>query len=123
MLVPETVHGAAAIRALEPDATDLAADAEAIVFRFAPVAAGGSRRIRIAETYADPARYGLNGDELVWHRSFGRPINAVVLPAGWELTNSSVPATVTTTADGRVRLDFVNPRTDEIDTVITARRA
>ncbi len=122
-LAPEAVHGAAAIRAIEPEATDLAADADAIVFRFPPVAPGGSRRIRIAETYTDPARYGLKGDELVWHRSFGRPINSVVLPVGWELSNSSVPATVSTTGDGRVRLDFVNPRTDEIDTVITARRS
>ncbi len=120
--VAEPVHGAAAIRALEPDAGDVTPDTDAIVFRFAPVAPGTSRRLRIAETYTDPDRYGLKGDELVWHRSFGRPTNAVVLPAGWALTNSSVPATVTTAADGRVRLDFINPRTDEIDTVITARR-
>jgi hypothetical protein len=30
---------------------------------------------------------------------------------------------VTTDPDGRVRLDFTNPRPDEIDTVITAHRA
>jgi len=117
----EPIHGATAIRALEPDAADVNADTDAIVFRFAPVAPGTSRRLRIAETYTDPDRYGLTGDELVWHRSFGRPLNAVVLPAGWTLTNSSVPATVSE-ADGRIRLDFVNPRSDEIDTVITARR-
>ncbi len=118
----EPIRGAAAIRALEPDATDVTDTTDAIVFRFAPVTAGTSRRLRIAETYTDADRYGVKGDELVWHRSFGRPMNAVVLPAGWALTNSSVPATVTTTADGRVRLDFVNPRNDEIDTIITARR-
>jgi hypothetical protein len=27
------------------------------------------------------------------------------------------------TPDGRTRLDFINPRTDDIDVVITARRA
>ena len=118
----EPIRGAAAIRALEPQATDVSDTTDAIVFRFAPVAPGTSRRLRIAETYTDPDRYGLNGDELVWHRSLGRPMNAVVLPAGWVLTNSSVPAAVSTTDDGRVRLDFVNPRTDEIDTVVTARR-
>lgn len=118
----EPIRGAAAIRALEPDATDVTDTTDAIVFRFAPVTAGTSRRLRIAETYTDADRYGVTGDELVWHRSFGRPMNAVVLPAGWALTNSSVPAAVTTTGDGRVRLDFVNPRNDEIDTVITARR-
>ncbi len=118
----EAVHGAAAIRAVEPDAQGIDDTTDAILFRFAPVAPGASRRLRIAETYTDPDRYGLKGDELVWHRSFGRPQNAVVLPAGWALTNSSVPASVSTTADGRTRLDFVNPRNDEIDTVITARR-
>jgi hypothetical protein len=74
------------------------------------------------ETYTDSVRYKLAGDELVWDRSFGRPFNAVVLPAGWILTNSSIPATITTTPDGRTRLDFVNPRPDEIAVLLTARR-
>jgi hypothetical protein len=74
------------------------------------------------ETYTDTARYKLVSGELVWDRSFGRPTNAVVLPAGWMLTNSSIPATVSTMADGRVRLDFVNQRPDELAVVITARR-
>jgi hypothetical protein len=38
------------------------------------------------------------------------------------LTNSSAPATVSELPDGRVRLDFINPRTDEIGVLITARR-
>jgi hypothetical protein len=74
------------------------------------------------ETYTDSARYRLDGNELVWDRSFGRPANAVVLPAGWMLANSSTPATVTTIPDGRVRLDFINPRPDEIAVLVTARR-
>jgi hypothetical protein len=95
---------------------------DTVVFRFAPVAAGQSTRLRMYETYTDTARYKLVNDELIWDRSFGRPFNAVVLPSGWVLTNSSIPATVTTTADGRTRLDFVNPRPDEIAVLITARR-
>jgi hypothetical protein len=95
---------------------------EIVVFRFTPVKQGESIRIRMFETYTDTARYKVVGDELVWDRSFGRPANAVVLPAGWVLTNSAIPATVTTMADGRVRLDFINPRPDEIATLITARR-
>jgi hypothetical protein len=58
----------------------------------------------------------------VWDRSFGRPRNAVVLPAGWYLTNSSIPATVSETPDGRIRLDFWNARPDEIAVLITAKR-
>lgn len=118
----ETVRGAA-VKAAEPDATDISDATEAVVFHFAPVRAGTSKRLRIAETYTDAARYGLTGDKLVWHRSFGRPANAVVLPKGWRLTNSSVPATVSEGLDGRIHLDFVNPRDDEIDVIITARRA
>jgi hypothetical protein len=113
----------AAVREAEPEATDVTADTVAILFDFPPIAPGTSRRLRIAETYTDPARYGLIDGELVWHRSLGRADNAIVLPTGWTLTNSSVPATVTTMPDGRTRLDLINPRTDEIDTVVTARRA
>jgi hypothetical protein len=95
---------------------------DTVVFRFSPVRQGESVRLRMFETYTDTARYKLAGDELVWDRSFGRPFNAVVLPVGWVLTNSSIPATVSTMADGRTRLDFVNPRPDEIAVLITARR-
>lgn len=120
-LSTETLRGAAA-RAAAPDTKGIDDATDAVIFRFDPVAAGASRRIRIAETYTDPARYGLKNDELVWQRSLGRPDNIVLLPGGWVLTNSSVPAVVTTTADGRVALRFVNPRSDEIDVVITAQR-
>lgn len=101
---------------------DVTPQSEIVVFKFAPVQAGESVRIRMFETYTDTARYKLVGQELMWDRSFGRPDNAVVLPKGWLLTNSSVPATVSETADGRIRLDFINPRTDEIPVLITARR-
>jgi hypothetical protein len=121
-LTTELVQGAA-ITAIDPRETNVTAATTAVVFRFPPVAAGASRRIRIAETYADPDRYRVVQGELVWHRAFGRPANAVVLPAGWVLTNSTIPAAITTTTDGRTRLDFINPRPDDIDVVITARRA
>lgn len=97
-------------------------DSEVVVFHFRPPQTGESMRLRMFETYTDSARYRLVGDDLVWDRAFGRPANAVVLPAGWMLTNSSIPGTVTELEDGRIRLDFVNPRPDEIAVLITARR-
>ena len=97
-------------------------DTEVVVIRFAPVPKGGSVRLRISETYTDPGRYGLLGDELVFDRSLGRPRNAIVLPAGFALTACSIPATVSETADGRIRLDFVNPRPDEIAVLLKARK-
>lgn len=96
---------------------------EIVVFRFLALKAGQSVRLRMSETYTDPGRYKLVGDELVFDRTFGRAANAVVLPAGWVLTNSAAPAVVSRTADGRTRLDFNNPRPDEVAVLITARRA
>ncbi|MEO8620374.1 MAG: hypothetical protein ABI625_04860 [bacterium] len=120
-LTSETLKGDAISRA-KLDVKDVTPQTEVVVFRFPAVTAGTSVRLRMFETYTDTARYKLVGDELVWDRSFGRPANAVVLPAGWMLTNSSIPAAVSTLPDGRVRLDFINPRPDEIATLITARR-
>jgi hypothetical protein len=98
-------------------------ETEVVVFRFPTLKTGQSVRLRMSETYTDPGRYRLVGDELVFDRTFGRPANAVVLPKGWVLTNSAAPAVVTETEDGRVRLDFDNPRPDEVRVLITARRA
>jgi hypothetical protein len=97
-------------------------ETEVVLISFGPVEPGRSMRLRIAETYTDSARYRLEDGQLIWDRSLGRPSNAVVLPAGWYLTGSAVPATVSLTSDGRVRLDFVNPRLDELQVLLTARR-
>jgi hypothetical protein len=120
-LAHETLRGDAITRA-RLDVQNVTPQTEVVVFRFPAVAPGGSVRLRMFETYTDTARYKLVGEELVWDRAFGRPANAVVLPPGWMVVNSSVPATVMTLPDGRVRLDFVNPRPDEIQVLITARR-
>ncbi len=123
-LRPQVLKGEAISRAgvHEPDLT-VTPDTEVVVFRYAPVPPGGSKRLRMSETYIDADRYRLQDGELVWRRSFGRAHNEVILPAGWALSASSIPAVITTQADGRVRLEFTNPRPDEIDTLITAHRA
>ena len=83
--------------------------------------AGGSRLLRITETYTDPNRYIRYGDEFVWDRSFGRSRNTVVLPQGWYLTANAVPATVSTLDDGRVELVYSNDRPGNIDVLIKGR--
>jgi len=93
-----------------------------VVISFPAVKEGQSARLRITETYTDPNRYTLDGDELVWDRAFGRPRNSVVLPAGWTVTASSTPAVITQDGDGRQRLYFENNRNDEIQVLIRARR-
>jgi len=121
MLAHEVLVGEAITKA-KLDVDNVTPSTEVVVFRFPAVKQGQSIRLRMFETYTDTARYKLAGDELVWDRGFGRPANAVVLPAGWVLTNSTIPATVSTLPDGRARLDFINPRPDEIQVLITARR-
>lgn len=101
---------------------EIPAGAEVVVAHFDPVPPGGSVRLRISETYTDPKSYRLEGDVLVFDRTLGRPRNAVVLPAGWLLAASSIPAVISEMPDGRIRLDFVNPRPDEIAVLIHARR-
>jgi hypothetical protein len=98
------------------------AAAQVVVIPFSSVKAGQSVRLRISETYTAPASYRLEGDELVFDRSLGRPRNAVVLPEGWYLLDSSIPATVTQMVDGRIRLDFWNGRPDSVDVLIKAKR-
>lgn len=115
----EVAGGSAATAAT---ASDIPPDTEVVIAHFEPVRQGESVRLRIAETYTDPRSYRLDGDRLVFDRTFGRPRNAVVLPEGWSLTANAIPATVTETADGRIRLDFVNPRPDDIAVLIEARR-
>lgn len=97
-------------------------DTEVVVVHFPKVQAGASLRLRISETYTDPVRYRLEGGELIFDRTLGRPRNAIVLPQGYSLTTCSIPATISETDDGRLRLDFVNPRPDGIDVLIKARR-
>src|SRR5271155_105918 len=97
-------------------------ETQVVLIPFPSVKKGQSIRLRISETYTAPASYRLDGDELVFDRSLGRPRNAVVLPAGWYLTASSIPARVTQLPDGRVRLDFWNDRPDSVDVLIKAKR-
>ena len=103
-----------------PDRVD--PDTQVVLIPFPPVKKGTSVRLRISETYTDPARYALVDGQLMWHRSFGRPWNDMVLPAGWYLTASSIPAVISQESDGRVRLSFFNPRPDSLDVVVRGRR-
>ena len=121
-LAAETLRGEEITRAGLDIEEAVTPESEVVVIRYPAVTPGRSVRLRISETYTDEKSYRLEGDELVFDRSFGRARDAVVLPAGWYLTASAVPARVSTTADGRIRLDFVNPRNDEIGVLIKAKR-
>jgi len=101
---------------------EVAVDQQVVVTRFPAVRKGQSVRLRLSETYTAPQSYRLEGDELVFERSLGRPRNSVVLPAGWYLSALSIPAVVRQTSDGLTRVDFVNGRPDAIDVLLKGRK-
>jgi hypothetical protein len=118
----ETISGAEVkTRGLDPG-EPVQDDAEVVVISFPAVKQGHSTRLRISETYTDAGRYYLDGEELVWDRAFGRPRNTVVLPAGWTVVASSIPSQISEDPDGRQRLYFENPRPDEMQVLIRARK-
>ena len=121
------------LKALEMSGAELAASkinvgetappaARVVVIPFSPLKAGQTLRLRIAETYTAPVSYKLDGDELIFDRSLGRPRNAVVLPSGWYCTFSAAPATVTQLPDERVRLDYWDDRPEAVDVLLKAKR-
>jgi len=118
----ETLKGAAITAAKIDIGEAVTPTSEVVVIHFPAVKKGTSVRLRISETYTDPARYKMDGDLLVWDRAFGRPRNTVILPDGWSLLDSSIPAVVSQTDDGKTRLYFENNRPDEVATLIRARR-
>jgi hypothetical protein len=121
-LMPRLMTGAELAAAKIESAEPIKQATQIVVIPFSPVKKGQSTRLRISETYTAPASYRLDGNELVFDRSLGRPRNAVVLPAGWYVTASAIPATVTQLSDGRIRLDFWNARPDSVDVLLKARR-
>lgn len=98
------------------------ADTEVVVIWFEAVKEGQSVRLRIEETYTDPNRYLVHNGELIWDRSFGRNRNTVILPKGWYLTASSMPAVIEETPDGEISLFFMNDRPDNMDVFIRGRK-
>lgn len=87
-----------------------------------PVPPGGEARILIDKTYEDRRSYQAGGDTLVFSRALGIKRNAVVLPAGYELTGVNYPSQVRRESDGRLAVSFINIGTAEVPYVVKARR-
>ncbi len=87
-----------------------------------PLAKGATNRVRLKETYVDAKSYYMDGEELVWDRTFGRLRNTVVLPVGWYLTALAAPAIIQTLPDGRVSVYIINSRNDDIRVYLRARK-
>jgi hypothetical protein len=87
-----------------------------------PIKKGQSSRVRVEETYTDPVGYTMQGNELVWTRTLGRPLNFVSLPEGWMLSGVNTPAMVTLDAKGRVTLRFANTHPGNLAVTIKAKK-
>ena len=83
---------------------------------------GQTVRVRVEETYTDPVGYKMDGKELVWTRTLGRPVNFVTLPDGWMLASVNTPATISLDGEGRVMLRFTNTHPGDLAVTIRARR-
>jgi hypothetical protein len=119
----EVISGKQAVERKLPITDPIKDDSEIVVTHLIrALEAGTTNRIRLMETYADAKSYYLDGDELIWDRSFGRLRNTVVLPPGWYLIALASPATIQTLPDGRVSIYVVNPRNDDIRVYFRARR-
>jgi hypothetical protein len=71
------------------------------------VPAGGQARIRIIKTYKAPKSYLHEGATIEFNRAVPIPRGAIVLPAGYRLTDCNVPVQVVLEPDGRVRIGFM----------------
>jgi hypothetical protein len=80
-----------------------------------------SAHLRISGVETDP-EYRLDGAQLAWSRTLYEPRTTILLPAGWEITALSTPATVSTTREGRVAIQVYNPRLEPAAIAIRAVR-
>jgi hypothetical protein len=68
---------------------------------------GGQARLRITKTYKDAKNYRRDGDGLVFDRAIPIRHAAILLPAGYQLTECNVPSQVLSDPDGRIRVSFM----------------
>jgi len=115
----EVVSGAEARNdALMPDA-DLATNYIKVTLG-RPVPEHGQGRVLIVKTYKDAKSYYLDGKTLVFNRPLGVKRNKVVLPAGYEVVELTVPSQILTEKDGRIAISFLHPGEGEAPLVLRA---
>jgi hypothetical protein len=88
-----------------------------------PVPPEGGIRLLIEKTYKDTKSYAREGpDRIVFSRTLGIRRNAIVLPAGFELTGCNYPSQIVTNPDGRIKVSFMHPGPEAVPLVLKARR-
>jgi hypothetical protein len=84
-------------------------------------AAGGQARLRITKTYTDLKNYRREGDGLVFDRAIPIRHAAIILPAGYQLTECNVPSQVLADSDGRIRVSFMHQAPGAAALILKAR--
>src|SRR4051812_39837656 len=69
---------------------------------------GGQARLRITKTYTDVKNYRRDGEGLVFDRAIPIRHAAILLPAGYQLTECNVPSQVLADPDSRLRVSFMH---------------
>ena len=69
---------------------------------------GGQARIRIIKTYKDPKSYYRENGGIVFDRPLSIRRNAIILPAGYLLTECNLPSQILAEPDGRTRVSFMH---------------
>ncbi len=80
-----------------------------------------SVRIRVSGIEQN-STYRVEGGELLWEKTLYEPRTSILLPAGWDVMAVSVPATVSTTREGRVAVQVYNTRLEPVATSVRASR-
>jgi len=83
---------------------------------------GGQARLRITKTYTDTKNYRRDGDGLVFDRSIPIRHAAIVLPAGYQLTDCNVPSQVLADPSGRLRVSFMHQAPGVAALVLKAKK-
>ena len=82
---------------------------------------GGQARLRITKTYKDARNYRRDGDGLIFDRAVPIRHAAIILPAGYQLTDCNVPSQVLADPDGRIRVSFLYQAPGAAALVLKAR--
>jgi hypothetical protein len=82
---------------------------------------GGQARLLITKTYKDVKDYRRDGEGLVFDRAVPIRRAAIVLPAGYQLTECNVPSQVLADPDGRIRISFMYQAPGAAALVLKAR--
>src|SRR5437868_3947965 len=100
---------------------DPASDYIEVQLARAIAADGGQARLRIVKTYKDGKSYRRENDAVVFDRPLGIRRNAILLPAGYQLTDCNVPSQVLPEPDGRIRVSFMHQGPGEAALVMKAK--